>query len=312
MEDYLVRALAADGQVRAFAAATTELVEEARRRHNTFPTATAALGRTLTASAMMGMMLKNDDQLTVQIMGGGPIGQVVTTADAKGSVRGYVTNPRAHFPPTPRGKLDVGGVVGRHGNLYVIKDLGLKEPYSGSVPLVSGEIGEDFAYYFARSEQTPSVVSLGVLVEKDATVRAAGGYIIQLMPGAEKEIIGPLEAAARKIPPVSSLVDAGKAPEEILEMVLSGLGMKVIDQSGLRFRCSCSKERLEQVLLSLGKDELRDMLATQGGAELVCHFCREKYYFSGEELAGLLGVLEVNEANSVQDQGEGDQTRPLH
>lgn len=202
--------------------------------------------------------------------------------------------------------------VGHDGHLYVIKDLGLKEPYTGSVPLVSGEIGEDFAYYFVHSEQTPSVVSLGVLVEKDATVRAAGGFIIQLMPRAEKEIIEQLEVAAGRIPPVSGLVDAGRTPEDILEMVIGQLGMKVIDRSGLRFLCSCSKERLERVLLSLGKAELRDMLATQGEAELVCHFCREKYYFSGEELARLLGALEVDDLNKRKDDGADGLDRPVH
>lgn len=292
MSDYLVRALTSDGQIRGIACVTTSLVDEARRRHGTLPTATAALGRTLTGAALIGSMLKREETVTVQVMGKGPVCPIVADADAKGRVRGYVKDPLIHFPPTPQGKLDVSRAVGSEGYLYVIKDLGLKEPYSGSVPLVSGELAQDFTYYFSRSEQTPSACALGVLVRPDNSVEAAGGYLLQLMPGADPGLAAELETAVEAFGPVSAAVARGATPEEILVTLLGRRQLGEVDRLPLEYRCRCNRNRLERVLLSLGKDELTAMLAEQGGAELTCHFCREVYDFSAEELAGLIAVAE--------------------
>lgn len=286
MPDYLIRATAFQGKVRAFAADTRHLVEELRRRHDTTPTATAALGRTATASAMMGAMLKGEEKLTVQIKGGGPIGQIVADANARGEVRGYVDNPHVDLPLNAIGKLDVAGAVGTDGFLNIIKDLGLKDPYRGSVPLVSGELAEDFTYYFAKSEQTPSAVALGVLVDVDRTVKTAGGFIIQLLPGLSDGEIASIEAELAKLPPITTLLDRGESVEAILATLLPDV--QVLGRMDLRFQCKCSKERVERTLISLGRDELATMLEEDGKAELVCHFCNETYHFDKNDLEQLL------------------------
>lgn len=288
MADYIIRATAAKGQVRAFAAVTKDLVEKARESHNTSPVATAALGRLLTAGAMMGSMMKNEkDLLTLKIEGDGPIGGLTVTADSRGNVKGYVNNPLVVLPCNDKGKLDVGGALGI-GVLSVIQDVGLKEPYIGQTILVSGEIAEDLTYYYATSEQTPSSVALGVLMNKDNTVRQAGGFMIQLMPGAEEEVISALEKRVGEISSVTSLLDEGMTPEEILESILEGMEPEITEKMDTRFYCSCNKERVEKALLSIGKKELQDMIQDGKPIEINCHFCNANYVFSVEELQGLL------------------------
>ena len=259
MEDYIVRATAADSQIRAFAATTRQVVETARVRHNTSPVATAALGRLLTAGAMMGSMMKNDtDILTLQIRGNGPIEGITVTADSHANVKGYVGNPDVMLPPR-NGKLDVGGAVGV-GLLTVIKDMGLKEPYSGQTILVSSEIAEDLTYYFANSEQVPSSVGLGVLMEKDNTVRCAGGFIIQMMPFAKEQTICRLEENLKKVSSVTSLLNQGYTPEQLLEVLFEGLGLEVTDTVPAQFCCNCSKERVEHAVASIGRKEIQEMI----------------------------------------------------
>ncbi|MCQ4088971.1 Hsp33 family molecular chaperone HslO [Saccharibacillus sp. JS10] len=285
-KDYLVRGTALGGKVRAFAVRSTNLVEELRRRHDTFPTATAALGRTLTTAAMMGAMLKGEEKLTIQVKGNGPLGQIVADANAKGEVRGYVDHPHVHLPSNAMGKLDVAGAVGTEGFLYVIKDLGLKEPYRGSVPIVSGELGEDFTYYFAASEQTPSAVGIGVLVAPDNSVISSGGLIVQLLPGLSDEEIDAIEQAISALPPVSALIDQGLSPEEVLKWVLPDV--QVQESMDIHFRCQCSRERVERTLVSLGSEEIEAIIEEQGVAEVVCHFCNEAYQFEREDLESIL------------------------
>lgn len=288
MADYIIRATAAKGQVRAFAAFTRDLVEKARASHNTSPVATAALGRLLTAGAMMGSMMKNEkDLLTLKIEGDGPIGGLTVTADSRGNVKGYVNNPLVVLPCNDKGKLDVGGALGI-GVLSVIQDVGLKEPYVGQTILVSGEIAEDLTYYYATSEQTPSSVALGVLMNKDNTVRQAGGFIIQLMPGAGEEVISALEKRVGEISSVTSLLDEGMTPEEILQTILEGMEPEITDKMNTRFYCGCHKERVEKALISIGKKELQDMIQDGKPIEINCHFCNANYVFSVEELQGLL------------------------
>lgn len=285
-QDYLIRATALDGKIRAFAANTTGIVEELRSRHHTSPVATAALGRTLTAGAMMGAMLKGEEKLTVQVKGDGPIGQVVVDANAHGDLRGYVDDPEVDLPLNAVGKLDVAGAVGTEGFIYIIKDLGLKEPYRGSTPIVSGELGEDFTYYFAKSEQTPSAVALGVLVDTDRTVKAAGGFILQVMPGMTDEEVEELDKRLAKLPPISSMLDEGKSLEHILGELVEGVEIR--ERMDLRFKCKCSQQRVEQTLISLGRQELEGMIEEQGQAEIVCHFCNETYTFDDKELQALV------------------------
>jgi molecular chaperone Hsp33 len=285
-KDYLIRGTAFGGKVRAFAVRTTQLVDELRRRHNTYPTATAALGRTVTAAAMMGAMLKGEEKLTVQVKGDGPLGKIVVDANAHGEVRGYVTNPDVHLPSNAQGKLDVAGAVGTDGFIHITKDLGLKEPYRGSIPIISGELAEDFTYYFAKSEQTPSAVGLGVLVNTDNSVIEAGGFIIQLLPGLSDEEITKIENAVGMLPPVTALLDQGLELDELLRWIVDDV--QVMDQMDIVFRCKCSRERVEQTLVSLGKDELEQLIAEDGQAEVICHFCNEPYQFGREELVTLL------------------------
>ena len=287
MKDYIVRATAGDGQVRAFAATTGNLVEEARRRHNTSPVATAALGRLLTAGAMMGSMMKNDtDVLTLQIKGDGPLGGITVTADAKANVKGFVENPDAILPPK-NGKLDGGGAVGI-GLLNVIKDMGMKEPYVGQTILQTSEIAEDLTYYFATSEQVPSSVGLGVLMNKDNTVHCAGGFIVQVMPFVTDEVLSRLEENIQKISSVTQMLDDGHTPEQMLERVLEGLDIEITDTIPANFSCNCSHERIEKAIISIGKKDIQSMIDEGKEVEVKCHFCNTAYKFSVEELKEIL------------------------
>ena len=288
MSDYLVKALAFNDQVRAYAVKSTETVAEAQRRHYTWPTASAALGRTLSATAMLGAMLKGDQKLTVKVDGGGPIGAILADGNAKGEVRGYVTNPQTHFDLNENGKLDVRRAVGTEGTLSVVKDIGMRDYFTGQVPIVSGELGDDFTYYLVTSEQVPSSVGVGVLVNPDNSILAAGGFIIQLLPGTDDETITKIEQRLQQIPPISKLIQRGLTPEEILEEIFEKDNMKIIETMPISFTCTCSKERFTNAIISLGKAELEDMIATDEKAEAHCHFCNEKYLFSKEELEELL------------------------
>lgn len=288
MADYIVRATAGDHQIRAFAATTRDMVEFARKSHNTSPVATAALGRLLTAGGMMGIMMKGEeDLLTIKIQGSGPIEGLTVTADSKGNVKGYAYNPGVMLPPNEFGKLDVGGAVGE-GVLSVIQDIGLKEPYVGQTILVGGEIAEDLTYYFANSEQTPSSVALGVLMNKDNTVKQAGGFIIQLLPGASEEMIALLEKRLGEITTVTSLLEEGKTPEMILTHILGGLGLDIMEEIPVRFHCNCEKSRVEKALISIGKKELDEMIEEGKTIEVNCHFCNKNYEFTVDELKDLL------------------------
>lgn len=288
MGDYMVRATAANAQVRAFAVTTKELVETARQAHNTSPVVTAALGRLLTAGVMMGSMLKGDDDLlTLQVRGDGPVRGLTVTANAKGEVKGYATVPDVILPANAKGKLDVGGAVGR-GTLSVIRDLGLKEPYVGQTALVTGEIGDDLTSYFATSEQTPSSVGLGVLMEKTNTVRCAGGFIIQLMPFTDEKVIEALEKKISEVQSVTSMLNQGMTPEDILNELLGEFQPEISEKVPAEFHCDCSKERVEKVLVSLGEKELTSMIKEGNPIELKCHFCNSGYTFTPEELKELL------------------------
>lgn len=290
MGDCMIRATAAGAQIRAFAVTSRELVEEARAAHNTSPVVTAALGRLMTGALMMGGMLKGEkDILTLQIRGAGPVHGITATADAAGHVKGYADNPSAMMPPNSAGKLDVGGVIGA-GVLHVMKDMGLKEPYASTVALQTGEIADDLTYYFAVSEQIPSVVALGVLMNRDNTVRQAGGFIVQLMPFTLEEVIGRLEEKLKGITSVTELLEEGKTPEEILENVLGEFGLEITDRMPVGFRCDCSRERVEKVLLSLGTKELQDLVDEGKEVELHCHFCNKRYTFPVEEVERLMKV----------------------
>ena len=286
--DYMVRATAADSQIRAFAAVTKEMVETARQYHNTSPVATAALGRLLTGGVMMGTMMKGEkDLLTLQVKGDGPIGGITVTADSQGHAKGYVNNPQVILHANAQGKLDVGGAVG-HGMLQVIKDMGLKEPYIGSCELQTGEIGDDLTYYFVISEQVPSSVGLGVLMDRDNTVRQAGGFIIQLMPFTPDEVIDRLEKKLSEVTSVTHMLDAGMTPEQIMEELLGEFGLEINEKTELSYRCDCSRERIERALVSIGKKDIREMINDGQPIEVSCHFCGKNYKFSVEELKELL------------------------
>lgn len=288
MTDYIVRATAADNQIRGFAATTRNLVEHARAIHNTSPVATAALGRLLTAGSMMGVMMKGEkDLLTLQIKGDGPIGGITVTADSRGTVKGYVHNPNILLPPNSKGKLDVGGAIGE-GMLTVIKDLGLKEPYIGQTNLVSGEIAEDLTYYYVISEQIPSSVALGVLMDRDNTVRRAGGFILQLMPFAEEEVISKLEDKISRLEGVTALLDKDMTPEMILEHILGDFDMEILERHPTAFECNCSKERVEKAVISIGKKDIKEMIDDNEPIEVNCHFCNEHYIFTVDELKKFL------------------------
>lgn len=286
--DYMVRATAANAQIRAFAATTRNLVEEMRGIHNTSPVASAALGRLLTGGAMMGAMMKGeDDLLTLQVKGDGPIGGMTVTADANGNVKGYANEPQVILPASPAGKLDVGAAVGK-GILRVVKDMGLKEPYVGQTILQTGEIAEDLTYYFAASEQTPSSVGLGVLMEKNNTVKQAGGFILQLMPYAEEAVIARLEDNLRRFPSVTAALEAGNTPEQMLGILLDGLDMEIGESMDMRYHCDCSRKRVERAMISLGKKEIEEMIAEGKEVEVGCQFCNKKYKFTVEELERLI------------------------
>ncbi len=288
MKDYIIRAVTADGAVRASVAVTTNMVNEAQRIHATSPTATAALGRLLTAAAIMSDMMKGDkDTLTLQVDGGGPIGKLIAVGDSSANVKGYVANPLVDLP-LKNGKLDVGGAVGTEGTLGIIRDFGLKEPYMGHVKLCTGEIGDDIALYYARSEQIPSVVALGVLVDRDYSVKAAGGMILQVMPEATDEQILKLEAMVKEMPAITTMLEDGAVAEDILAFALRDFPSYTFETSETAYRCDCSRERIERAVRSLGKAEIQDIIDTQINAELTCHFCNKKYVVTRDELSAML------------------------
>lgn len=289
MQDYMIRGIALDGQLRVFAVHSTHLTAELQRRHHTWPVVTAAIGRAAAAGLMMGAMLKGEEKLTIQIKGDGPAGQIVVDANAKGEVRAYVDNPHVDLPPNDAGKLDVAGAVGREGTIYVIKDLGMKEPYRGSVPIISGELGEDFTYYFAKSEQTPSAVAVGVLVNPDGTVRAAGGFVIQLLPGMSEEHIAEIEQRLAGLRPLTELLDEGLTMEQILSQVVDGV--EIMEKSEAVFRCQCSTDRVERTLISMGRSEIEQLLAEDETVEVICHFCNEQYRFDNDQLRLILDKI---------------------
>ena len=288
MSDYIVRATAANAQIRAFAATTREMTENARQIHDSSPVITAALGRLMTAGAMMGSMLKGEkDLLTLQVRGDGPVGGLTVTADSSAHVKGYAVEPQVILPANALGKLDVGGAVGS-GVLRVIKDLGLKEPYVGQTALQTGEIAEDLTYYFAASEQVPSSVGLGVLMNKNNTVKQAGGFIVQLMPFAEDAVIEKLEENLKSISSVTSMLEAGNSPEDIIRILLEGLEPEILDTIPTSYHCDCHKERVARAIISIGKKDLQEMIDDGKEIEVNCQFCGKKYTFSVDELKEML------------------------
>ncbi|ANU24708.1 Hsp33 family molecular chaperone HslO [Planococcus donghaensis] len=293
MSDYLVRGLGFNGSVRAFAVDSTKTVGEAQRRHMMWPTASAALGRAMTGGVMLGAMLKGDDKVTIKFEGGGPIGALLVDSNAKGGVRGYVSNPQTHFDLNAQGKLDVSRAVGTDGMMSVVKDLGMRDNFTGQTPIVSGEIAEDFTYYFATSEQVPSSVGLGVLVDTDNSILAAGGFIIQLMPNTDDETITEIEEHLSGIEPVSHMIQRGLSPEEILEAVLGKENVQILDKMPVNFECNCSKDRFATAILGLGEKEIQDMIDEDGMAEAQCHFCLETYHYSKEELETFINELQL-------------------
>lgn len=289
MKDYVIRAIDKKGTIRVFVATTSNLVEKGRQIHNTTPTATAALGRTLTACVMMGLMMKGEkDTVSIQLRGDGPIKTIIAVSNSKGEVKGYVGNPLVDLPLKANGKLDVGRAVGKNGKIVVIKDIGMKEPYIGQSNLVSGEIAEDLTHYFAYSEQQPSAVNLGVLVDKDLSVKASGGYIVQLLPDTSEEDIDRLEKNIQNSEAISSLIARDLKPEDILQSVFGNFEMEVLEKKEIAFKCDCSREKVESALISLGEEEIKSMIEEDGKAEVVCHFCDKKYNFSEEDLKSLI------------------------
>lgn len=287
MKDYLVKATAYEGSVRAYAIVSTETVKEAQRRHDSWATTSAAMGRAITITAMMGAMLKGDDTITAKVEGNGPVGAIVTDGDASGNVRGYVTNPHVDFPLNDKGKLDVSRAVGTDGTVSVVKDVGLKENFTGQVPIVSGEISEDFTYYYANSEQIPSAVGAGVIVNPDHSILAAGGFIVQVMPGADEETITQIEDQLQSIPAISTLVHDGKTPEEIVKTLFADEEVNILESLPVSFQCKCSRERVEKAITGLGVEEIDKMITEDHGAEANCHFCNETYTFNEDELRTL-------------------------
>lgn len=286
--DYILRATAGNGSVRVFVADTRETVEKAFEYHKTSPVISAALGRALTGAAMMGSMLKGeDDMLTLQIKGDGPAGIITVTSDSKSRVKGYAGNPRVELPLTEDGKLDVKTAIG-NGTLTVMKDMGLKEPYVGQIPLTSGEIAEDLTYYFVKSEQTPSAVALGVLVDKDYTIKQAGGFIIQLMPEADEDTIFSLEIKLHEMEPVTAMLEKGMTPEDIMDYLIGDLEPNILDKVPVEYYCNCSRERVEKALISLGKKEIAKIIEEDGKATLHCHFCNKDYEFNEEDLMNII------------------------
>lgn len=287
--DQLVRVIAKDAPVKAVAISGTDLTERARSIHDTWPVATAALGRLLMGASMMGNMLKGENgSVTLRVKGNGPLGALTAVSDSEGNVRGYVQNPAVDVPRKAHAKLDVGAAVGFDGDLTVIKDLNMKEPYVGSVQLVGGEIAEDIAAYFVESEQIPTACALGVLIAPDQTVQTAGGYLIQLLPGADESVISAIERGISRVGAVSAKLDEGASPLSLLQEVLSEFELEVLETTPVEYRCYCSRDRVSRALISMGKDELTSLIEEQNGAELTCQFCDKVYSFSGEDLKNLL------------------------
>ncbi len=299
MSDQLIRAISRDGYVKAAAVSTRELTERARQIHKTLPVATAALGRALAAASMMGNALKEDgESVTLQIKGGGPLGTVLAVSDNAGNVRGTVDEPAVDLPLRPDGKLDVGTAVGHEGTLTVIRDLNMKEPYVGSVGLLGGEIAEDLAAYFAESEQIPTACGLGVLVDRDQSVLAAGGYLIQLLPGAGEDVIAKVEGSILAAGPVTALLREDPDPETMLRKALSDFDLEILEKSPIGYRCTCSRERMERALISLGAEELQTMIDEQGHADLTCRFCDNVQHFSREDLEAMVeGIRKKSKKN---------------
>lgn len=294
MRDYVIRAIDKGKNFRLFIASTTNLVEKARKIHNTSPVATAALGRTLTAAVIMGFMQKGEkDKISLSIKGNGPLGALLAVSQNNGKVKGYVQNPNLDLPLKENGKLNVGGAVGTNGKITVIKDLGLKEPYIGQSNIITGEIAEDLTHYFVNSEQQPSAVALGVLVDKDLTVKASGGFILQTLPNIQDETLEKIEYTLNNIEPISSLIDKGYTPEDILTQVFEEFEMEIVQKRDIDLVCDCSKERMESALISVGHEELQKMINEDGQAEIVCHFCNTKYHFNKEDLEAILEVARL-------------------
>ena len=295
MSDYLVKSLAFDGQIRAYAVDATETVSTAQKLHDTWSAASAALGRSLVGTLLLASAsLQGDETMTVKINGNGPVGGIVVDGNANSTVKGYVQNPHVHLPLNDKHKIDVKGAVGTEGFLAVTKDLGLKEPFTGQVPLVSGELGEDFTYYLAKSEQIPSSVGLSVFVNSDNSIETAGGFMIQVMPGAKEETISQIEKRLAEIPMVSEMMRDGKKPEDILNEILGAENVKVLDKMPVSYHCDCSRERFLGVLTSLPTDQLQEMADEDHGAEAVCHFCGKKYQFTEDELRKIIKVKKQN------------------
>lgn len=290
--DSIIRGLAYDGQLRVSAVVDTELCEELRKRHDTFPVATAALGRAVSATLLLSWGLKGEGMITLRIFGDGPLGGVIVTANAQGEAKGYVQEPHVDLPLNAQGKLDVGGAIGQ-GDLYISKDIGLGEPYTGSVPLVSGEIGEDVAEYLMQSEQTPSLVAVGVLVNPDYSVAASGGLILQLMPNAEEEVLQEIVEGLKGVQAVSTLLNMGYDARGLIEHYLPKTKVNILEENPVSFRCGCNRERISGALKSVGEKELSDMLAKDGEAEVCCHFCNEKYHFDAQDLEDLIAEIKA-------------------
>lgn len=287
MNDYLVKAMAYGGFVRAYAINATDTVSQAQKRHDTWNTASAALGRSLIGGLLLGSTVKGEDTITVRVEGDGPGGTIIVTSNGRGEVKGYIQNPYVSLPLNEQGKIDVRGAVGTKGMLSVTKDLGLKEPFSGQVPIVSGELGADFTYYLAVSEQVPSSVGVSVLVDTDDSIKTAGGFMLQMMPGASEEVATALEERLQYLPNISTMLDEGKTPEEILDFIFADESVVVLDKIPVQFKCDCSKERFAAGLISLGAQEIQNIIDEDHGAEAVCSFCGNKYYFTDKELAEL-------------------------
>ncbi|GMS53694.1 Hsp33 family molecular chaperone HslO [Enterococcus raffinosus] len=284
MSDYLVKALAYEGFVRAYAVNATEIIAEAQQRHDTWNTSSAALGRTMIGALMLGATLKGEDKMTVKVEGNGPAGAIVVDSNGKGEVKGYIKNPHISLPLNEIGKIDVRGAVGTEGMFTVIKDLGLKEPFSGQTPIVSGEIGEDFTYYLAVSEQIPSAVGVSVLVDTDDSIKTAGGFMIQIMPGASEEIIDKIEERLKETARISSLLDEGQTPEEILQTLLATDDVEFLENMPVQFKCDCSKEKFASAIITLGAEQIQELIDQDHGAEAVCAFCNNKYDYSEADL----------------------------
>lgn len=305
MNDYLVKALAYEGQIRAYALNATQTVGEAQRRHDTWSASSAALGRTMIGSILVATTgLREDQKMTVIVNGDGPGGRIVADANGNGEVKAYIANPHVHLPLNEQGKIDVKGVVGTEGSLTVIKDLGLKEPFTGQVPLISGELGEDFTYYMANSEQIPSAIGLSVLVDTDNSIKVAGGFMIQVLPGADDAVIDMIEKNILHLPMVSRLMEEGEAPEQVLERILGKENVKYIEKMPLRFYCDCSRERFMDGLSAIGKDELLDMIHEDHGAEVVCHFCEEEYQYSEDDLNSLVQAIDTAKEEKEANQNK--------